>query len=171
MPITLTELLKNEAEGVYHATEGLFKEVDKDKLGWKPTSGNNWMTTGQLLHHATSACGFCVKGFVTGDWTTPGGGDGTGMEPTADKMPAVKSVDEAMKLLAEDKQTCMKYIVEAGEQNLLTKKSAAPWGGLERTLFQHLSHMILHLSQHKGQLYYYLKLQGQPVHTGHLYGM
>lgn len=169
--MTLTELLKQEAEGTYHAAESLFKLVDADKLGWKPRDGSNWMTVAQLLHHATSACGFCVKGFVTGDWTTPGGSDGTGMEPTADTMPSVKSVDEALKLLAADKATCMKYIAEAGEANLLTKRSKAPWGNEERTLFQHLSHMILHLSQHKGQLYYYLKLQGKPLHTGHLYGM
>ena len=31
--------------------------------------------------------------------------------------------------------------------------------------------MIGHLSTHKNQLFYYLKLQGLPVHTGHLYGM
>jgi hypothetical protein len=31
--------------------------------------------------------------------------------------------------------------------------------------------MIGHLAQHKAQLFYYLKLQGKPVHTGHLYGM
>ena len=169
--MTLTELLKKEAAGTYHAAEGLFKQVDADKLDWRPPLGENWMSVAQLLHHCTSACGFCVRGFITGDWTTPGGGDGTGMEPTAGTMPAVKSVDEALKLLAADKATCMKYIDEAGEQNLLSKMSAAPWGGPERTLFQHLSHMILHLSQHKGQLFYYLKMQGKPLHTGHLYGM
>jgi hypothetical protein len=31
--------------------------------------------------------------------------------------------------------------------------------------------MVLHVMQHKGQLYYYLKLQGNPVNTGDLWGM
>ena len=28
-----------------------------------------------------------------------------------------------------------------------------------------------HLKEHKAQLFYYLKLQGKPVHTGNLWGM
>jgi hypothetical protein len=31
--------------------------------------------------------------------------------------------------------------------------------------------MLGHLTQHKGQLFYYLKLQGKPVNTGDLWGM
>jgi hypothetical protein len=31
--------------------------------------------------------------------------------------------------------------------------------------------MVEHLAQHKGQLFYYFKLQGKPVNTGHLWGM
>ena len=31
--------------------------------------------------------------------------------------------------------------------------------------------MIGHLTQHKAQLFYYLKLQGKPVNTMHLWGM
>jgi hypothetical protein len=30
---------------------------------------------------------------------------------------------------------------------------------------------VQHLAQHKGHLFYYLKLQGKPVHTGDLWGM
>ena len=97
MTITLTDLLKQEVEGAYHATEGLFKLVDKDKLGWKPATGKNWMTTGQVLHHLTNACGFCVKGFVTGDWGMPAGAKPEDMKPEdmlppAEKLPTVKSV-------------------------------------------------------------------------------
>jgi len=38
-------------------------------------------------------------------------------------------------------------------------------------LGKHLLQMVQHLVQHKTQLYYYLKLMGRPVNTGHLYGM
>jgi hypothetical protein len=37
-------------------------------------------------------------------------------------------------------------------------------------LGQRLLQMVAHLAQHKAQLFYYLKLQGKPVHTGHLWG-
>lgn len=175
MTITLTDLLKQEVEGMYHATEGILKHVDNDKLNWKPASGKNWMTTGQLLHHLTNACGMCVKGFVSGDWGLPPGQKYEDiphdvMMPQAEKMPAVKSVDECRKLLAEDKKVALKYIAEAGEKNLLTKTLSAPWGGPPMTLFQHISHMIGHLGQHKGQLFYYLKLQGKDMNTMTLYG-
>jgi len=81
------------------------------------------------------------------------------------------SVDEALKALAADKAVALEYIAKAGEKNLLEKKMAAPWGGPPQNLFQHLYHMIGHLGQHKGQLFYYLKLQGKDVNTMHLWGM
>lgn len=61
----LSELLKQDAAGVYAAAEGLFKKAGD--LNWKPATGKNWMTTGQLLHHAATACGSTCKGFITGD--------------------------------------------------------------------------------------------------------
>lgn len=174
--MNLTELLKAEAEFMYATTEKLFTLVDNDKLGWKPATGSNWMTVAQVLHHCTNSCGAGIKGFVSGDWGLPPGTKFEDMPPEAmlppaEKLPAVKSVDEALKLLAEDKKTAMKFLSEAGEANLLSKTSTAPWGGPKATLFQHLSHMIGHLGQHKGQLFYYLKLQGKKVSTQELWGM
>ena len=48
-----TKTLEAEMENNYRAAEGLIKLVDKDKLSWKPATGANWMTTGQLLQHIT----------------------------------------------------------------------------------------------------------------------
>ncbi len=48
-----TGLLTREIESMYKVTEGLLDLVDDDKLGWKPATGSNWMTTGQLLMHIT----------------------------------------------------------------------------------------------------------------------
>ena len=134
------------------------------------------MTTGQLLMHLTTGCGAPMRGFVTGDWGLP---EGMSFEdippdemlPPAEKMPAVESVEQALSLLAEDKKVAFEYIAGLGEEKLLTERSAAPWGGPEVTLFQHLLHMIGHLEQHKGQLFYYLKLMGTDVDTSHLWGM
>ena len=174
--MTLTELLKQDVEAVYAATESLIKMVDAKKLDWKPGMGKNWMTTGQLIHHCTNACGGPVKGFVTGDWGMPEGMKPEEMPPDmmmppAEKMPTIDSIDAARRALAADKAVTLKHIDAVGEKNLLVRKCAAPWGGPELTLYQHINHMIGHLAQHKAQLFYYLKLQGKDVNTMHLYGM
>lgn len=168
----LSEILKQDAEGVYQATEGLFKLVDD--LEWKPATGKNWMNTAQLLMHCTNACGMSVKGFVTGEWpmpegVTPGESPPEAMLPTAERLPGVKSVDEALKLLGQDRALATKMFDEAGEERLANERSRAPWGGPERSLFQHCHEMIWHLGQHKAQLYYYLKLQGKDVNTMNLW--
>jgi hypothetical protein len=172
----LTEVLTQEANGMYAATEKLIKMVEPSEMSWKPSSGKNWMTTAQLLRHCADACGAPIKGFVSGDWGLPAGMkmediSPEDMLPPAEKLASVATVDEALKILAEDRKTALKYIGEAGEETLLSKKSAAPWGGPEVTLYQHLSSMIQHLGQHKAQLYYYLKLMGKDVNTTHLWGM
>jgi uncharacterized damage-inducible protein DinB len=172
-----TELLKSQVEDVYHATEGLMALVKQKDLAWKPETGSNWMTMGQLLLHITNACGFCMRGFVTGNWGMPEGVKyeecpQDEMLPPAEKMPAVKQVAKAKELLAGDKALALAMIDQAGERALATKKVAAPWNpGVKYELGLHLLHMVSHLSQHKGQLFYYLKLMGRPVHTGHLWGM
>lgn len=48
--------------------------------------------------------------------------------PPAEKLPSVKSVDDCRKMLAEDKNVALKFITEAGENNLLGKILSAPWG-------------------------------------------
>ena len=85
--------------------------------------------------------------------------------------PFVGSVDEALRLLGEDRDLARRHLEGIDDARLLGERSPAPWGGPEVTLFQHLESMVLHLGQHKGQLFYYLKLQGKPVNTMHLWGM
>ncbi len=171
-----TELLKSEIEDSYRATEGLLAMAEDAQLGWKPASGSNWMTMGQLLMHITGSCGACCKGFVTGDWGFPEGVDPSQvpadqMLPPAEKLPAVKSVAEAKKLLAEDKKLALQMVDKAGETDLATKMACAPWDPSKAALGKQLLGMIGHLALHKTQLFYYLKLQGKPVNTGHLFGM
>ncbi len=171
-----TELLRHEVEYTYKVTEDLLDLVDDNKLDWKPSSGSNWMTTGKLLKHITTSCGACFHGFVTGDWAMPGGADAgdlspEDMMPSAEKLPTVGSVGEAKELLAKDKQVALAMLGETDEHSLATKAVSAPWDQSEVILGLRLLQMIGHLNQHKGQLFYYLKLQGKPVHTGHLWGM
>jgi len=159
-----TELLKSEAEAAYRAAEGLMGLVDADKLDWKPEVGE-WMSTSQLLCHLTNACGWCCERFVSDTW----------QEVMEGKVPSpptdVASVEEAKRLLAEDKELTYRLIEQAGEEALAAKLSPAPWDPTMRPLGQHLLGMVEHLAQHKGQLFYYLKLQGKPVTTWTLYGI
>ncbi len=168
-----TTLLEAEIEATYGAAFGLMDLVNDAELDWKPATGSNWMTTGQLLQHLTTACGACCKGFVTGDWGMPEGVPESELDmiPSADKMPAAKSVADARALLEADKALALTMVREAGLDRLANQLLSAPWNPEPRPLGRQLLHMVLHLHQHKGQLFYYLKLQGKPVHTGTLWGM
>ena len=175
-----TQLLENEVETTYHATDGLMKLVKKDDLGWKPKTGKNWMTTGQLLDHLTNACGWCIGAFASGNWNTPEAPKKKGAkEPkmtelgmlAAESLPTVKTVAEARKKLAADKQVALDTVAKVGEAGLQNTMAPAPWDPTQKCLGKHFLEMTSHLSQHKAQLFYYLKLQGKPVNTGHLWGM
>lgn len=168
-----TELLTSEMENSYRAADKLMDLVDEASLDWKPATGANWMTTGQLLKHITEACGKCFQGFVTGDWgfNDMGESEAEAALPSADAMATVSSVREAKDLLAKDKALAVAMLAQAGEDGLANRKVSAPWDPTERILGQQLLGMVAHLECHKNQLYYYLKLQGQPVNTFHMYGM
>ncbi|MBM4131157.1 DinB family protein [bacterium] len=176
-----TALLNAEVEDNYRAADGLMAMVGDADLGWKPASGRNWMTTGQLLMHLTNACGFCCRGFLTGDWGMPEG-DCEGapdqempmeaMLPPAEALPTIGSVAEARRLLAEDKQLALAMIREAGEAKLDSLLVAAPWAPRDQQpLGRQFLSMTCHLQSHKSQLFYYLKLMGRDVNTMHLWGM
>ncbi len=168
---TLTEVLAEDARKTYAALEGLVRRLSDGDLGWRPGQGDNWMTVGQLLMHCGSfGCGKAVRGFVTGEWPFEAAGEAADHLPAAAALPTVSRVQEALELLAEDRRLTFTGIAAAGEDDLLARRLVAPWGGRELSLFQHLLEMIQHLAQHKGQLFYYLKLMGRPVDSRDLWG-
>jgi len=166
------ELITRELEDTYRVSAGLFELVEEADLNWKPATGSNWMTTAQLLKHITDSCAGAFKGVVTGDW----GIDMSElppeeMLPPAEKLPGIDSLDEAKRLLAEDRRGALEILASLDDEKLATAKAPVPWDPTEMILGHRLLQMLEHMKQHKGQLFYYLKLQGKPVHTGHLYGM
>ena len=169
------KILKEQAEAAYVATEGLLDLVDDGTLDWKPETGTNWLTVGQLLKHIAEACGATCKGFVTGDWGAPPESfenmNPEDMLPPADAFPAFASVTEAKSALAADKALTFALIEQAGDDDLETKLVTAPWDPQPRPLGAQIGGAIEHLTAHKAQLFYYLKLQGVDVNTGHLWGM
>jgi len=175
-PITLKQVLTKEAEKIYTITENLFHKVDDSELDWKPDTGKNWMTLRQLLMHcANYGCGKGIQGFIRGDWGPAGGDDPEDPDavqhlPSVEELPSVENVGQALKILEEDRILASRCINEADESDLLSKRLVAPWGGEEMALYQQLLLMIAHLAQHKGQLFYYLKLMGKEVDTRDLWG-
>ena len=174
--VTLKQMLLEEAGGTYSITEKLFHRVSDADLSWKPATGGNWMTVGQLLMHCSNfSCGRAVQGFVKGEWglpesVEPGDLYVTQHVPPAAALPGVGSVEQALELLSNDRSLTLRCIGEVEEAELLGKRSTAPWGGVEKPLFHHLLLMIAHLAQHKGQLFYYLKLMGKDLNTSDLWG-
>lgn len=170
--MTLTQVLLDEAEGTYAIVERLVRRVADEELSWKPREGHDWMTMGQLLMHLASfGCGKAVQGFVKGEWPSEAESESHEAHvPSPAELPTVLSVQEALDLLAEDQRVTLSCIAAAGELNLLGRRITAPWGGRELTLFQQLLEMLKHLAQHKGQLFYYLKLMGKTVESRDLWG-
>ena len=122
----------------------------------------------------TTACGGACKGFVTGDWGLPEGVSFEDMAPEemlppADQLPAAESAALAREALAADKQVALEMVEQASDR--MNDPTTAPWDPRAKPLGQQLLDMVAHLSLHKSQLFYYLKLQGDPVNTTHLYGM
>jgi len=170
-----TELLKAEIQSTYKTTEGLLALVGDDSLPWKPSTGSNWMTTGQLLRHMTQGCGAAFRAFITGDWGLPEGKDINELTPEeqlppAEKLPTIESVAEARRLLQEDKAIAFQMLASTSEEQLAHTPAPAPWDPTEMVLGHRLMQMVDHQKQHKGQLFYYLKLQGKPVSTPDLWG-
>jgi hypothetical protein len=172
-----TQVITSDMEATYAVTDKLMSMLKDEELGWKPATGANWMTAGQLLMHLTTACGMCCKGFVTGDWGLPDGASFDDMPhedmmPKADKLPTVDSVAQAREALAEDKKTALAMVAQAGEDEMNSKMLSAPWDqGKDRVLGKHMLEMVNHLAIHKAQLFYYLKLMDRPVDTMTLWGM
>jgi len=166
----VADLLRRQAEDAYRATDGMMAMVKDDELGWRPAGDALWMTMGELLHHLPEACGACARAFMTGDWSplmAPGGAEGGGPPP----MKSASSVAGARAALAADRAAFLETIAAAGGEALAARMTTAPWNPVERPLGFQMEECIQHLLSHKSQLFYYLKMLGRPVHTGHLWGI
>jgi hypothetical protein len=173
---TLKNVLIAEAESVYRVTENLFSLIEARDLAWIPPTGSNWMSVSQLLLHCASfGCGKAVRGFVRGEWDDPPDPENEITRadqhiPPVSDLQGVESVEEARALLSADHKLTIQCLSEVDEDRLLSETITAPWGGPPLILFRHLLMMIAHLAQHKGQLFYYLKLMGKDVGSRDLWG-
>lgn len=152
-------ILIKQVKDAYRAAEGLLELVEDEQLNWKPESGENWMTTGQLLNHMADACGLMFKCFITGTWEFEEG------------LGAVATVAEGRDKLTADKALALELLEALSEDDLTNRMVQAPWEKEARPLGYSLSQMVTHLDVHKSQLFYYLKLQGKDVDTALMWGI
>jgi hypothetical protein len=83
--------------------------------------------------------------------------------PPAEWLPAVRSVAEEKQLLQEDKRAALQLLAACDEEKHAHETTTAPWDPRAGLVGHRLLQMVDHLKQHKGQLFYYLKLQGKPL--------
>jgi uncharacterized damage-inducible protein DinB len=153
-------------EGYYKAARGIIKLTPDSKLDFKPMAG--LMTVGQVLKHLVTCLGASLAVAVSNDWPAVPEDE---MLPPVEKMPKSNSAAEALKEIDEDwallKQTMEK--ITDGEFN--DNKINVPWMPFPMTLVEYMMQSMEHLSNHRMQLFIWLKLAGEKLHTGHLYGM
>lgn len=168
-------VLANAMAREYKAAQGLLGKLNDADLAWKPAAENNWMTAGQLAHHLGDACGMLVVGFITGHWPMPEGWDPENIKPEdmlppAEKMETVTTVAETQARLAADLEAATAALA-ACDPGRANEPAPAVWDPTPLPLVERLMQGVYHLSSHKDQLFFYLKLMGRPVHTGDLWGM
>jgi hypothetical protein len=141
----------------YRPAESLLKLVPGDKLEWKP--GSNSMTVGQLICHLSDGIGTELRMAYTNSWPKP--------EEMNESMPAC-SVQEALARLEKDKTTLREILSDVSEEEFVSKIISVPWGWKSKMEKLALDFRE-HFTNHKMQLFTYLKLLGSQVNTETLY--
>ena len=148
----------------YRPTEKLIGMVPGDKLDWRP--GPTFMSVGQVIRHLSDGLGVGLEMLLGGQWPP--------MEEMAEGMKLENlpscSPQEALDKLEKDKKILRKVLDSMSEEDFTNKVLSVPWGWkakMERMAI----HFLEHFTNHKMQLFTYLKLLGLPVNTETLYGM
>lgn len=140
----------------------LIKMVPAEKLNWQP--GPKFMTLGQLICHLSSGVGEGIRLLHSGQW--PAMEEMlTGMKQ--ENLPSC-DVEEALRRLEADKEILRKALDEISEADFTGKVVSVPWGFQGKFELLALS-FVEHFTNHKMQLFTYLKLLDLPVDTQTLY--
>jgi len=145
--------------------KGMIEMIPEDKLDWAP--GKGFMSIGQVLKHLSG--NWCLlEMMVTKQWPFK---DPKAMEEDMklENMPGCSKA-EALEAIEKDLNDAVAFIEnEISKEDFFSKVVSAPWG-FEGEIWKAVLIANSHLLNHKMQLHLYLKLLGQPVHTGTLYG-
>ena len=142
----------------FRPAETMLKMVPADKLEWKP--GPTFMTMGNLICHMSEGIGTELRMALTNSWPKP--------EDMKQKEMPTCSVQEALDKLERDKTTLREVLSSVSEEEFASKVISVPWGWkspMEKMALDFREHF----TNHKMQLFTYLKLLGFPVNTETLY--
>jgi len=162
--------LQERLDRTYRVVDDLVDLLATDDLDWKPATGSNWMTVGQLLEHL-AGCGGRTFRYLSDGKAATRTDESAGELPLADALPSVKSLEEGRSRIAADRDAALAALAALSDEELEVRPCPLWWDPREVSLGQRLSEMVDHLVQHKGQLFYYLKLMGRRVDTSLLWGM
>lgn len=153
-------------EGIFKAAKGLVQQVTEDRLDFKPQEG--LMTVAQIVKHLSDALGGSLAMAISQSWPDIPADQ---MLPPAEQMPSATSVQESLKEMDNDWQLLLSEIDKLTDEEFTTTKIHVPWIPFPVTYEAYLMQAMEHLSNHRMQLFIWLKLSGLPLNTSHLYGM
>ncbi len=146
----------------YRPAKTLIEMVPADRLDWAP--GAKFMTLGQLICHLSLGVGDGIRLLHTGQWPTEEEMI-TGMKQ--ENLPSC-GVQVALEKLQGDKAVLREALAAVSERDFAEKDVSVPWG--MKGKFEVLALSFLeHFTNHKMQLFMYLKLLDFPVNTQTLY--
>jgi uncharacterized damage-inducible protein DinB len=148
----------------YGPVETMIGMVPADKLKWQP--GPTFMSAGQVICHVSDGLGAGLEWVLGGKWPS--------MEEMTEDMKLENlpscSPQEGLDKLEKDKKTLRQILDGMSEEDFANKVVSVPWGWKGKMELMAI-HFLEHFSNHKMQLFTYLKLLGLPVNTQTLYGM
>jgi len=146
----------------YRPTATLIGMVPSDKVEWRP--GATFMSFGQLICHLGGGLAEEFRCMLTNQWPS--------MEQMQEGMKLENipscSVEQALQKLEKDKTTLREVLDSLSEEDFTHRIVSTPWGMQGKVERMGIA-FLEHVTNHKMQLFTYLKLLGLPVHTGTLY--
>jgi hypothetical protein len=148
----------------YGPAQKLIGMVPADKVNWRP--GPTFMSVGQLICHLSDGLGGGFEMLLSGKWpSTEEMEEGMKLE----NLPSC-SPQEALGKLEKDKKVLRQVLHGMSEEDFTNKVVSVPWGWKAKMERMGIG-FLEHFTNHKMQLFTYLKLLGLPVNTETLYGM
>ncbi len=153
-------------ENIYQATRKLIMLTPEEKFNFKPMEGV--FTIDQLLHHCSGCLGgMAYQAYHDAFPDIPP----ENMLPPAETYLRVSSVNEAVEKIDKDFQLMKDEFGKMTEDEFNTKMIKPPWMPFEIPFAAFMMQAFEHLSNHRMQLFLWLRLSEEKINTAHLYGM
>ncbi len=150
------------AESICRPTAKLISMAPAGKLDWKPAKGD-YMNLGQLLHHLST----CPGAFVAAVNNAFPPADAF-QKFVREDLKNTKTPEVAGREVSRGWDEAKAALTGVSPADFQARMVAVPWGS-PMPLWRTCLGMAEHWVNHKYQLFFYLKLLGEPVNTMTLY--